>query len=337
MGNDDVPGNAGLRDQVLALKWVNDHIAFFGGDPQTITIAGESAGGLSVALHVLSPKSQGLFQRAIIQSGGAICPFWRPISPEDSLKQGNLLVERLGCNDPNNVLECIQNKDLNDLVFENVTSEVAPWNAVPDVDFTSDPFLPGNVVDLLKNGQFNKSIQVIFGNNADEGILAVAQSTNGLTEWDSFRENFPANGPSLLFGITNKSEITSEDIDKTLKLADYYFNGIKNINKDHQQEVIDMFTDASFQYCAHETINYFVQWGMTVYQYILTHRGAYSLSNLFGVPAGTGVSHADDLIYLWKIEDLFGSTLGEKHQLLKNIKILRTHSEEKLTPHPNPF
>ena len=104
MGNDDVPGNAGLRDQVLALKWVNDHIAFFGGDPQTITIGGESAGGLSVALHMLSPKSQGLFHRAIIQSGGAICPFWRPISQEDSLKQGNMLVERLGCNDPNNVL-----------------------------------------------------------------------------------------------------------------------------------------------------------------------------------------------------------------------------------------
>ena len=101
------------------------------------------------------------------------------------------------------------------------------------------------------------------------------------------------------------------------KLADYYFNGIDNINKEHQQAIIDLFTDSSFQYCTHETINYFVQWGMTVYQYILTHKGANSLSALFGVPAGTGVSHGDDLIYLWEIEDFFGSTLGKRPQILK--------------------
>ena len=93
MGNDNVPGNAGLKDQVLAMKWVNDHIAFFGGDPKSITIAGESAGGLSVALHLISPQSQGLFKRAIIQSGGAICPFWRPLTPQQSLKQGLMLYQ----------------------------------------------------------------------------------------------------------------------------------------------------------------------------------------------------------------------------------------------------
>ena len=72
LGTEDVPGNAGLRDQVMALKWVNDNIAFFGGDPQAITIAGESAGGFSVLLHIVSPQSEGLFQRAIIQSGCAL-------------------------------------------------------------------------------------------------------------------------------------------------------------------------------------------------------------------------------------------------------------------------
>ena len=63
MGNEEVPGNAGLRDQSLALKWVNQNIANFGGNPNMVTIFGESAGALSVSLHLLSPLSEGLFQR----------------------------------------------------------------------------------------------------------------------------------------------------------------------------------------------------------------------------------------------------------------------------------
>ena len=63
MGNEEVPGNAGLRDQSLALKWVNQNIANFGGNPDMVTIFGESAGALSVSLHLLSPLSEGLFQR----------------------------------------------------------------------------------------------------------------------------------------------------------------------------------------------------------------------------------------------------------------------------------
>ena len=63
MGNEEVPGNAGLRDQNLALKWVKENIDKFGGDPEMVTIFGESAGALSVHLQLLSPLSRGLFQR----------------------------------------------------------------------------------------------------------------------------------------------------------------------------------------------------------------------------------------------------------------------------------
>ena len=61
--------NAGLRDQILALQWVRDHIADFGGDPAAVTLFGESAGGMSIACLMASPLAQGLFARAIIQSG----------------------------------------------------------------------------------------------------------------------------------------------------------------------------------------------------------------------------------------------------------------------------
>jgi len=55
-----MPGNFGLKDQRLALQWVQQHIAEFGGDPQMVTILGHSAGGISVHLHMLSPSSKGI-------------------------------------------------------------------------------------------------------------------------------------------------------------------------------------------------------------------------------------------------------------------------------------
>lgn len=76
----EVTGNAGLKDQLLALKWVQQNIKIFGGDPNNVTIAGTSAGSASVNYHLLSPASRGLFHRAILQSGCALNP-WPHLHP----------------------------------------------------------------------------------------------------------------------------------------------------------------------------------------------------------------------------------------------------------------
>ena len=68
-GDEIVPANLGIHDQIVALHWVQENIDRFGGDPNNVTIFGNSAGGFTVGILMLSPLAKGLFHRAIIQSG----------------------------------------------------------------------------------------------------------------------------------------------------------------------------------------------------------------------------------------------------------------------------
>uniref|UniRef100_A0A336L2V1 Carboxylic ester hydrolase n=1 Tax=Culicoides sonorensis TaxID=179676 RepID=A0A336L2V1_CULSO len=92
--NLNIPGNAGLKDQNLALKWIKNNIEAFGGDSNNITLCGQSAGGASVNYHLISPLSRNLFNRAIIMAGSAFCP-WASI-PLDFEVYMKRLVQKLG-------------------------------------------------------------------------------------------------------------------------------------------------------------------------------------------------------------------------------------------------
>lgn len=104
LNTEHATGNQGLKDQVLALKWVKKHIKNFGGDPNKITIFGQSAGGFAVGLHMISPNSKGLFRRAILQSGSPLVfdQFY-----QNTFNIAKRLVQYVDCEEKDELLESL--------------------------------------------------------------------------------------------------------------------------------------------------------------------------------------------------------------------------------------
>ncbi|XP_029302493.1 LOW QUALITY PROTEIN: acetylcholinesterase-like [Cottoperca gobio] len=168
--NKNFQSNVGLLDQRLALHWVANNIAAFGGDSKKVTLFGESAGSASVGFHLLSPGSHSLFQRAVMQSGSPNAP-WATISQDETWRRSMKLVQLLGCptSPPADMEACMQQAD--PLKISTKQYDVLTQPAIVDIPFVphvDGDFLPDTVEVLLSTGTLPKK-EVLFGSNKDEG------------------------------------------------------------------------------------------------------------------------------------------------------------------------
>lgn len=178
------PGNDGIRDQQLALRWVRENAARFGGDAGNVTLFGESAGSFSACTHLVSPSSRGLSQRYIFQS--ASCTGFgayaadKPAEPSPGRQLVDELCTGAAASDP---LACLRSLDANVITRWKPAAQ-GNTNGVtgafhPIVDATAGSVLPASPPDLIAAGDYDVNADIVAGTNRNEAGLLVPPYIEG--------------------------------------------------------------------------------------------------------------------------------------------------------------
>uniref|UniRef100_T1IZ19 acetylcholinesterase n=1 Tax=Strigamia maritima TaxID=126957 RepID=T1IZ19_STRMM len=287
----DVPGNAGLFDQLLALQWVHDNIARFGGNPDNVTLFGESAGAVSVSLHLLSPLSRDLFSQVILQSGAATAP-WSFVPYNKARVHALRLAEAVRCphtmREVEAMVECLRRTDPITLV-ENEGSD-----SLGICEFPFAPVIDGSFLDetpqmSLKRKSFKKAPMMV-GSNTDEGnyfliyflpeLLPLAE--NVYVDREDFVKSVRKLHPDL--NTIAQDAVVFE-----------YTDWLNPDDPDRNRDALDKSVGDYYFTCNVNEFSYrYVQSGQNVYMYYFTHR-----STVTPWPKWMGVLHADEIAFLF--------------------------------------
>lgn len=216
---DDAPSNRGLADAIAALEWVRDEIAAFGGDSANVTIAGQSAGGLLVAMLLASPRARGLFARAMVMSA-AMGP-----AREPDVDMGTAVAEHLGIPRTREAFSALTPLEL----ATAQSTVMAGGNAVSGgryyIPVAGDELLPLTLWEAFESGM-SADIPVIIGTTRDEHrfwyVSTVLEQVmtpdviNPALEWmgvpqaayELYQRNRPGQSPAMAFGALSLDWVT---------------------------------------------------------------------------------------------------------------------------------
>ncbi|GAC75719.1 carboxylesterase and related proteins [Moesziomyces antarcticus T-34] len=301
----DLPGNAGISDQILALKWVRDHIAAFGGDPNRITIGGESAGAQSISALIASSEAKGLFHGAFMLSNP-----WVPWVNRAAQSKYITPAVAASLNCPVSgqaMVECLQKVSdpaqfVQGAAFTNATNAITV--ALSKVGGSSlfgasiEPFLPtpdgildGQFFYLAGNGTIPNNVPVLLGTTSGEGSLFVYQLLN---------QTLPNMQPALDKAF---SALYSPDFVAKLD-ASGYFKLDERIGDSVREQVAKAFTYNFFTCPTQRIMDLAQQKGQFPKVYLYETQSGYPDTVGYPdkcAPEGTGleVCHSDDIKSVW--------------------------------------
>ncbi|XP_020279915.1 esterase FE4-like [Pseudomyrmex gracilis] len=289
------PGNAGLKDQVMALKWVKDNIHYFGGCPNRVTIFGEDAGASSVQFHMMSPMSDGLFNSAIQQSGSAVNTWAISYNPREvAFKLG----EKLGIETTDSAelvarLAEFTAKELITVSGELMKTEntmngrFAAFLPSAEVDLGQEVFLPNDPWTLLKSGKI-ADVPVMAGITTDESAFFVQMMLGNIDQMNEHFENFLPDD----LNVTDSGQ--RNQLGESLK--SFYFED-KSISTETTKEFMMMLDDVMFDVPTALSLEILSsRISSPIYEYMFSYEAPFGMmKSLFHVEEG--VAHGDDMTY----------------------------------------
>jgi len=319
-----VPGNNGMKDYVQALRWVQENIAAFGGDPNQVTIFGESAGGAGVLSTLISPLAKGLFHKVIAQSGTPLSPWAWDRTPWESAQRYAAFLD-CPTDTSTNLVACLRTKDFKELAqasFTKLITDLSNLNLVFEASSpTIEPNLPGAFIaedplKLLQEGDI-PDVPIIMGTVQHEGsaILGAAYSLNwrpnNLTDDPEFIHDRMM--PTLLKAIgIDELNTGGAPISQSMTLA-YIPDSPRTNFTEIGEGITDMLSVFLFKAPVLRTAEILSKrFPNNVYLYAFEYEGINSLwtllfdilSTLLGVkppPLKHGVMHGDEIQYLFPV------------------------------------
>ncbi|XP_060657746.1 esterase B1 isoform X1 [Drosophila nasuta] len=299
-----VPGNAGLKDQVLALRWVRDHIASFNGDVNNITLMGESAGAASANILMHTEQTRGLFHRAIVQSGSALCEW----ATQPNRNAPQRLAKRLGYknSEKDNDADLLQflrtasghqlAQHCNEIVSqeEHRNYEIIAFGPVVEPYVAEDCVVPRPQLELLASAWGNE-LPLIIGGTSFEGLFSY-QST--LQDKEYMLSAFEPLLPQPVRDTIDAKEM-EEQLER-LKLA--YFEDVK---RDRMElfECLRVLSVKNFWHGIHRTLlaraAYAPSTPTYLYRFDMDSQHFNHYRMLKCGRQVRGVCHADDLSYMF--------------------------------------
>ncbi|XP_028031595.1 esterase FE4-like [Bombyx mandarina] len=308
----EVAGNQGLKDQLMALRWINENIEAFGGDANKITIFGESAGGHSVELHLLS-QAEILYNRVILQSGSAEA---RTVLIEPDKSAPLKIADRLG-HTTDNIEEALT------FLSSASTESVITAASSLGIEFKPCAENPFEQVDSFitkrwANAKIPKvaNIPVLIGFNDHElmitHVLGDAQHFASLDIFTTY--------------LNKTFNFDSDTLEEMTQYVRQFYIGDDPITEEKRWEIINYDSDFVYIHPIQRTINKFIEGhARNIYYYMFSYDGGRNLVKVSRGINAPGVAHADELGYIFSIKSLSNKTSPEDQLMVDRMTTMWTN------------
>lgn len=333
------PGNCGLKDIVMALKWVQKNIANFGGDPNNVTIFGSSTGGSAVHLLMLSAMATGLFHKAIIQSASALNNWSLAKNPSQAVME---LAEKLGITNTHKieVVEKLRSIPVEDIMkaFLELTHDYGKFNDTNMLDAVFKPcieedfeglpaFITKSPLLILKSGNFNKVPLIIGSNNIEASVLQHLKK-DFYADFEKLNENV-----SLL--VPKSLSSRASGLRRTIghRLLNFYVGNEEKLTENTRTQYIQMISDYYFLYYVNKTVRLHSEFApeCSVYYYIVNCAGEWCMPKDLSFLNSLG--HSTELPFIFGIKkpDLQECDISAPYKVFKQYQLCKGSRESVMT------